>query len=81
MVVGNHDSGMLIVAPRNHVASGLAAEDKTSMLEGGANRPAGQAGRKLRLKCCVRLARLYRKIARSYRLPWMWKIASLRKIS
>jgi len=28
-----------------------------------------------------RSARLYRKIARSSRLPWMWKIASLRKIS
>jgi hypothetical protein len=42
LVVGRHyDSESRIVAPEDHVTSGLSAEDKTGALEGDAHLPAG----------------------------------------
>lgn len=40
-VVWHYDSGSRIVAPENHVTSGLPAKDKTGALEGDAHLPAG----------------------------------------
>jgi hypothetical protein len=43
-VIGDDSAGVRLVATQDHVAAGLAAEDKAGAFKGGANFSAGQVG-------------------------------------
>jgi len=47
LVVGHDDSGMRLVAAKNHVAATLASEHKACTFQGGPHFSAGQIDRKL----------------------------------
>lgn len=46
-VIGNDDPCVRLLAPENHVAASLSAKDKSGVLQGRADLPAGQVGGKL----------------------------------